>query len=590
MAYDKILLLENERIDKLDIRCNMESFGYEVHYVSSNCDEVIEKALEILPDLILMNIVHKGDIEGIKVVSLIKDLNIPIIYLTDDSQEPTVEIAPVIESDAYIIDTKDSKEIKYIIDLAIYKNKTEKKLKESESKYKNIFENVQDIFYQTDNSGIITEISPSIERYSGYKPYELIGNPVEMAYFNPGDRNELLNEINAKGEVVDYELRLQTKNNRLIYVSTNTHYLYDLKGNIIGLEGSLRDITERKRVEDALRESNAKYRTLFESNPVYTILLDLEGNILDINDLAANLSGQSKNELIGKNFMELEFFQEEDLPNHKNRLQNFMYDQKVPPYVSKITINNQIRWLDNRIAGIKKDNKLNAILVISTDITKNKNTEKEIKSSLKEKEVLLKEIHHRVKNNMQIISSLLNLQTKYVADDKLAVDVLKESQNRVKSMAMIHEKLYQSNDISHIKFDDYIESIVSDLFYSYNIDKTQIKPFLSVEDVKLNIETAVPCGLIINELVSNILKHAFNGVSTGKIKISLKGNDDKYFLNISDNGIGFPEDIDFKNTNSLGMQLVNNLVDQIDGDITLNMSQGTEFKITFKELEYKERI
>jgi two-component sensor histidine kinase len=190
---------------------------------------------------------------------------------------------------------------------------------------------------------------------------------------------------------------------------------------------------------------------------------------------------------------------------------------------------------------------------------------------------------------MQIISSLLNIQTRYL-DDEESINVLKESQNRVKSMAMIHEKLYGSSDFNKIYFDDYIESLVWDLFYSYSIEKGTINPILEIDDVKLNIETSIPCGLIITELVSNSLKYAFPNQLKGELKVSLKNKDDHYKLIISDNGIGFPKNIDFKNTKSLGLELVNNLVEQIDGNIQLENSKGTKFKITFKELEYKERI
>jgi len=155
---------------------------------------------------------------------------------------------------------------------------------------------------------------------------------------------------------------------------------------------------------------------------------------------------------------------------------------------------------------------------------------------------------------------------------------------------MIHEKLYQSNDFTNIKFDDYIERLISELFYSYNINQDQIKPVLNVEEVLLNIETGIPCGLIISELVSNSLKHAFPQGREGELQISLQTYDNKYELIISDDGVGFPEDLDYMNTESLGLQLVNNLINQIDGDIQLNKIHGTEFIITFKELEYRERI
>lgn len=231
----------------------------------------------------------------------------------------------------------------------------------------------------------------------------------------------------------------------------------------------------------------------------------------------------------------------------------------------------------------------NLLIIAEKEIESRKNAENKIKLSLEEKNILLQEIHHRVKNNMQIISSLLNLQTRYV-DDEEAVNVLKESQNRVRSMAMIHEKLYQSNDLSHINFVDYIQSLVSNLFYSYNIKNLQIKSILEIDDVKLNMETAVPCGLIISEIVSNSLKYAFPNGMHGEILVSLKSIEDGYELIISDNGIGLPEELDFDNNKSLGLILVKSLTEQIDGEITIHRNHGTEFKIRFKQLKYKERM
>ena len=231
----------------------------------------------------------------------------------------------------------------------------------------------------------------------------------------------------------------------------------------------------------------------------------------------------------------------------------------------------------------------NLLIIAEKEIESRKNAENKIKLSLEEKNILLQEIHHRVKNNMQIISSLLNLQTRYV-DDEEAVNVLKESQNRVRSMAMIHEKLYQSNDLSHINFVDYIQSLVSNLFYSYNIKNLQIKSILEIDDIRLNMETAVPCGLIISEIVSNSLKYAFPNEMHGEILVSLKSVEDGYELIISDNGVGLPEELDFDNNKSLGLILVKSLTEQIDGEITIHRNHGTEFKIRFKELKYKERM
>jgi two-component sensor histidine kinase len=212
-----------------------------------------------------------------------------------------------------------------------------------------------------------------------------------------------------------------------------------------------------------------------------------------------------------------------------------------------------------------------------------KHTEEELKSSLNEKDVLLKETHHRVKNNMQIISSLLNLEMGYSDEDE-AIDVLKESQNRIKSMALIHEKLCQSNDLNHIKISDYINTLVTDLFYSFNLSDEQIEMKMDLEDIYLKIETAIPCGILINELVSNSLKYAFPNGEKGEIFVSLKSKDDGYELIVSDNGVGLPEELDYKNTESLGLQLVNNLAAQIDGRVELEKGHGTKFVINFKDL------
>ncbi|OPY28717.1 MAG: DNA-binding transcriptional regulator BasR [Methanobacterium sp. PtaU1.Bin242] len=216
-------------------------------------------------------------------------------------------------------------------------------------------------------------------------------------------------------------------------------------------------------------------------------------------------------------------------------------------------------------------------------------TEESLKKSLQEKEVLLREIHHRVKNNMQIISSLFNLESTYTTNIE-EKKIFEDSQNRVKSMAMIHEKLYQSHDLAKIDFADYIKSLASVLFSSYGVS-TDIKLTINVEDVLFDIETAVPCGLIVNELLTNSIKHAFPRDRNGEIIIKLHRDDEENFiLTVSDNGVGFPEGLDFKNTDTLGLQLVDTLVRQLEGTIELNKKDGTEFIVTFKELFYKKRM
>ncbi len=218
---------------------------------------------------------------------------------------------------------------------------------------------------------------------------------------------------------------------------------------------------------------------------------------------------------------------------------------------------------------------------LRNEIAERKKAEEQINASLHEKVVLLREIHHRVKNNLQVISSLLNLQSGYI-EDKKALEIFRESQNRVRSMALIHEKLYQSKELNKIEFTEYINSLTKDLFNSYNIDKDRIKLKSDFEGIYFEIDTAILCGLIINELVSNSLKHAFPEGKKGEVFIGIRKIEErKYRLTLKDNGIGFPQNLDFRKTDSLGLQLVTTLTAQLGGEIELNRNGYTEFKIIF---------
>jgi len=241
------------------------------------------------------------------------------------------------------------------------------------------------------------------------------------------------------------------------------------------------------------------------------------------------------------------------------------------------------------------------------EIAERLRAEEQIKASLKEKELLLKEIHHRVKNNLQVISSLLSLQSKGTQDPS-TMEMFRESQNRVRSMALIHEKLYRSEDLSRIDFGEYVRNLAAFLVRSYRADAGPIALSVDAHDAYLGIDSAVPCGLIINELVSNALKHAFSpsedrspdGVAAcpggqpvlagpgarenkeNEIHIELRSDqDDCLTLVVADNGVGFPTDLDFRNTQSLGMQLVNTLINQLRGTVELVSHGGAQFKITF---------
>lgn len=222
---------------------------------------------------------------------------------------------------------------------------------------------------------------------------------------------------------------------------------------------------------------------------------------------------------------------------------------------------------------------------LQNELAERKKAEAQLKISLREKESLLKEIHHRVKNNLQVISSVLRLQSDYVKDAQV-LELFKDSQNRIRSMALIHEKLYQSSDLSRINLSEYLTELTGHLMRSYTSGAVPIRLKITSGDVWLNIDTAIPCGLIINELVSNSLKHAFpRPQETNEIEIEIQQTDAEQFtLTVRDNGIGFPETLDFRNTESLGLELVCIFTEQLGGRIELDRSNGTAFTLTFSEM------
>ena len=345
------------------------------------------------------------------------------------------------------------------------------------------------------------------------------------------------------------------------------------------------EIAERRRVEEELRHSEERWQLVVKGNN--------EG-IWDLN-LKTNKVFRSARykEILGYADHELEVDDNNDWANriHPDDIEQVMQanldylGHRVPTYAIEYRQrckDGSYKWLLGRAQAVWDEAGSPVRMVGSTtDISDRKQAEDRIKASLQEKETLLKEIHHRVKNNLQIISSLLRLQSKKIREPQ-ALDLFKESQNRVQSMALIHEKLYQSSNLAQIDFQEYIETLVQELFRSYDAYKRSISFEVNVSQVSLSIALAIPCGLIINELVSNSVKYAFPEIIGGHICISLQERyNSQFILTISDNGVSLPDELDFRNTNSLGLQLVCRLTKQLEGSIELDRRHGTKFKIVF---------
>lgn len=362
--------------------------------------------------------------------------------------------------------------------------------------------------------------------------------------------------------------------------------IHTANGDVDAVMATVHDITDRSSSADSLRVMTTRLQALITSLQAAILVEDEDRKVLFANQEFCRIFAipAPPEALVGMDCSESaeqskHFFTKPD--SFVNRLIDILQQRQTVTQEEWQLVDG--RTLERDYVPIFVDESYRGHLWVYRDISERKKAEDRIKISLREKEVLLKEIHHRVKNNLQIISSLLKLQASTIEDENY-LSLFRDSYNRVHSMALLHEKLYQTEDLANINAADYIRGLTDNLSRSYysNLQNVQVK--LLIDPILLDIDTAVPCGLIVNELMSNSLKYAFPAgqrVEAGEITIEFRKIEEKLILKIQDNGVGLPPDFVIEEAESLGLQLVTNLTEQLDGDLEINREQGTCFKITF---------
>ena len=307
------------------------------------------------------------------------------------------------------------------------------------------------------------------------------------------------------------------------------------------------------------------------------IIADDNGKIEWVNDGFMRMTGLSQN-IIGKGINDLHVY--ENINTIISEMRTEKHSRIFESHVK--SEEGTDRWISSTLTPIFDDDlRLRKLLFVDTDITESKKMANQIVASLKEKDLLLKEIHHRVKNNLQIIISLLNLQSGYIKDEE-TLKAVREGQNRVRSMALVHEKFYQSDELGEIDFKEYTVKLCHFLKQSYAEQDAPISITVNAEGIGFDMDTAMPCGLLITEIVSNSLKYGFPGKREGEIHIDFKKiPEKKVMMTISDNGIGLPDDFEIEKSESLGMQLIIALTSQLDGEVIYTGENGTKFTVTF---------
>ena len=360
--------------------------------------------------------------------------------------------------------------------------------------------------------------------------------------------------------------------------------LYDKDGTIKGGIELTLEITEQEQAFKALKESEEKFRNLSESSYDAIFTLDKDGKFTYISPAINRIAGYMPQEIQGKSFDDfiLQSNRSQALAAHKDLLSGKPVEGLCISIKGKNKKNPTVEI--NVIPIIKKKKAIGAHGVIR-DVTDRILFEKQLKASLKEKEVMLQEIHHRVKNNLQIISSLLRLQSNYIRDESLK-NIFNVSQDRIQSMALIHQMLYQSSNLNSVDFSEYIRKMITRLSSVYLSNDKNIKFDIDIQKVNLSINQAIPCGLIINELVTNSLKHGFENKQKGCIYVGLsKMGKENIQIKVKDTGIGLPQSVKLEAADTLGLTLVRDLIRQLRGTVTVKRDKGTEFNILFSDSE-----
>ena len=473
-------------------------------------------------------------------------------------------------------------------------------LHESEERFRLVVENIQTIFWLSNPvENKIIYVSPAFEKILGISCDRVYENPdifLEIVHQDDRDLMKVALPLINKGSY-DGEYRIIRHDGKLGWIHVRTFPIFDKQGKLYRVAGLAQDITERKQQEMALEKSVSLLRATLEATADGIIVISNDGKIIDFNQKLVQMWHIPSDVLLSQDEKDLLTFLLAQVKNPEQLVKTFYQENFVPSYILKNIIelkNGTI--LEQVCIPHKLGNSIRGRVFSFRDITEIKQTELallklneeleirvisrtiELQESLTEKEVLLKEIHHRVKNNLQIISSLLKLQSNYINDQKLLY-CFKDSYNRVHSLALIHEKLYSTESFASIDTADYLPSLIANLLSAYGRNRITLKD--TIISIQLDIDTAIPCGLIITELVSNALKYAFPEERQGNIMVQLDDEGDKICLSVSDNGIGLPANFSIEQSESLGLQLVTNLTQQLDGTLTLDTSNGTAFIITF---------
>ncbi len=475
-------------------------------------------------------------------------------------------------------------------------------VKDHEAKQRALFESSEHMFWTVDHRIALTSFNRGyaemLERLYGTRPELNRDLSAPRKHFASEEYHAFWEKKYAEafaGKALRFETDLIDKQGQRVCNEIFLSPIFDADGTVDEVFGIGHEITEQKEAEDLVREQAARLKAIFENSAnmmIWTLDRDFRITAFNHHFKASNERAMGVSFDRGDDFI--------------HTLTERVADKRYEPIVAKyaaalggkpqqfeVELKNRSGrslWVENFLNPISVDGEVVEISCLAYGITDKKESQRKLLDSLQEKEVLLKEVHHRVKNNLQIISSILNLQGGYVDDDPRMLELLRDSQDRIRSMSFIHESLYQTKNFSHVDLATYIDGLTRNLMMSYSLSG-QVELVKDLQPVELVLDQAIPCGLIFNELISNSLKHAFPGHSKGRIDIVLRAERNRVEISITDDGLGLPDGFDEDRDANLGLQLVHTLIGQLDGRIERiarpgENRRGVGYFLTFERIGF----
>ncbi|MBX7183973.1 MAG: PAS domain S-box protein [Vicinamibacteria bacterium] len=450
-------------------------------------------------------------------------------------------------------------------------------LRTSELRYRRLFETAKDgILVLDGEGGAILDVNPFMAGLVGCERSDLLGRRVwELGFFEEVLHDEAHFMELSGNDYIRYEcLGLRPRHGRRVEVEfISSAYLVNQKKVI---HCNVRDITDRKLVEGQLR----KLSRIVEQSPVSIAITDLAGALEYVNPTFTEVTGYSREEVLGKN---PRILQSGETPVEIYRE---MWQALVAGNVWRGEFRNRKKngeiYVELAVVApvVGPDGRATHYVAVKEDITERKRADEELEASLREKQALLREVHHRVKNNLQVITSLLRLEAAR-SEGGASLRVLKDMQGRILSMALLHETLYRSGEFGRVELESYVRQLSQQLFRAHGSETMGASLVLDLSPVRVDIDQAIPCGLLVSEMLTNSLKHAFAGGRTGEVRVVVRPAGEKVQVEVSDDGAGLPPDFEDRRAKSLGMQLITDLARQLGGQLEIGPGPGAQFKVAF---------